>query len=402
MKKSDQRGLGSLLLYHIVIFSWLVSPCGATDIPIKRFQMDEVWKVGVEEDDFLFGEVEDLLIDEDGTVFVLDSQLANVKVFSAAGQYIRTIGREGDGPGEVRAPGDLVFMPDGSLGLVSKLNWKIAKIDKVTGNTRGDLRALGPDGDLTMLHQVRGSRNSEGTNNFTALIKESTGQFWHWRMYLGLYWDNDDGQKIFPAKILCDVGEAQGSDIEEEEFFSIWDPWAIDSFGRTVIAPYWGSYTLRYYDVHGELVTQVELPYLQRDRSDKEKKRLLEKVWGGTSPEKFGVDLIISKTEAVVRRIHPRPNGRLWIQTGNSAYNVGDGVFRVYDVVGPDGDLEFKAEIHGHADDLVDKVYFGPGDLIVIVHGAERYVQNHRGLKKNATEYDLLIAGYRLREIADD
>jgi hypothetical protein len=130
--------------------------------------------------------------------------------------------------------------------------------------------------------------------------------------------------------------------------------------------------------------------------------RLLEKGWGGASPEKFGVKLVTSETEAVVRRIHPRPGGRLWIQTGNSGYNVSEGVFRVYDIVGPDGSLEAKAEIHGQADDLVDNVCFGPDNLVVVVHGAERYVQNHRGLKKDAPEYDLLIAGYRLRELTDE
>ncbi len=119
-----------LLGSSTIVLLWALPADAATNPPVNKFQMDEIWRVDMDQDQFLFGEIEDLLIDADGTIYVLDSQLANVKVFSAAGQHLRTIGREGDGPGEARAPGDLVFMPDGSLGLISKLNWKIAKIGK--------------------------------------------------------------------------------------------------------------------------------------------------------------------------------------------------------------------------------------------------------------------------------
>ena len=373
---------------------------GATDVPVIRFRMDEIWRMeGSDQDDFLFGEVEDLVIDEDGTLFVLDSQLANVKVFSDAGEYLRTIGREGDGPGEVRAPGDLVFMPDGSLGLVSKLNWKITKIDKETGDARGEVRTLGDDGDVVLLHQARGLGRSGSGDSYVALVRESTGSHWHWRMYLGLYRDSGDEQGVYPEAILSEVGEARGADVEEEEFFSIWDPWTVDASGRIVVAPYWNRYVLQYFDDTGGLNRQVELPYSRRERTAAERNRLLDKVWGGTSPEEFGVELVSSETEAVVRRIHPRPDGRLWIRTCNSAHDVDAGVFRIYDVVDPNGNLEARAEIHGHADDLVDRVYFGSRGLMVVVHGAERYVQNHRGLNREAPEYDLAIAGYRLQTV---
>ncbi|MDX2472851.1 MAG: 6-bladed beta-propeller [Candidatus Krumholzibacteria bacterium] len=364
--------------------------------------MEEIWKIDSNGEDFLFGEIEDLLIDDDGTIFVLDSQLANVKAFSPAGQHLRTIGREGDGPGESRAPGDLVFMPDGSLGLVSKLNWQITKIDKETGEPRGDIHVFGNDDALAMLQQVKGLGGAGQNKVFAAVAMKSTGAFWHWEMDLSLYRDETDGRNVYPEKTLCTVGEAEGSDLEEEAFFTIWDPWTIDALGRVVIAPYWGSYTLRYYDNDGEVVQQVELPFLQRARTPQEEKRLLEQRWGGTSPAEIGIDLVLSETEAVVRRIHPRPDGSLWIQTCNSAHKVGAGVFRVYDIVDAEGTLTGRAEIHGQADDLVDKVYWGPDDLMVVVHGAERYVQNHRGLKKDAPEYDLVVAGYRLRGFADD
>lgn len=370
--------------------------------PTHRFQMDEIWEITEsDQGEFLFGEIEDLLIDEHGTLFILDSQLANVKVFSAEGRYLRTIGREGDGPGEVRAPGSLAFMPDGSLGLVSKLDWGITRIDKVTGEPRGRVRILGDDGDVVLVHRAQGTGN-KAAGRLVALARRGTGGLWNWEMVLGLYRPMEGEEETYPEKNLAVVGEASGADLEEEEFYAIWDPWTVDALGRIVMAPYWGRYLLRYFDGDGSLSQQVEFPWPPRPRTAQEKQLLLDKVWAGTSPEEFGVKLVTSANEAAVRRLHPMPDGSLWIRTGNSAYQVGPGVFRIYDVVAPDGVLVSRAEIHGKADDQVDKVYFGPGQLMVVVHGAERYVQNHRGLAKDAPEYDLVVRGYRLREFGND
>ena len=54
--------------------------------------------------DYAFGQIRDFIVDDDGSIYVLDLQSADIKVFDASGKYVRTIGRKGQGPGELGDP----------------------------------------------------------------------------------------------------------------------------------------------------------------------------------------------------------------------------------------------------------------------------------------------------------
>jgi len=56
------------------------------------------------EGEYAFGRIRHVVIDDAGTIFILDSQASHVKVFDASGAYLRTIGRKGQGPGEIESP----------------------------------------------------------------------------------------------------------------------------------------------------------------------------------------------------------------------------------------------------------------------------------------------------------
>lgn len=51
-----------------------------------------------------FGSTRSVAVDGSGAIYVLDEQAADVKVFDAAGKHVRTIGRKGQGPGELEFP----------------------------------------------------------------------------------------------------------------------------------------------------------------------------------------------------------------------------------------------------------------------------------------------------------
>ncbi|MCX6567424.1 MAG: 6-bladed beta-propeller [Candidatus Aminicenantes bacterium] len=53
---------------------------------------------------FSFARLASLLVDADGNIYALDARESNIKVFSARGQFLRTIGRQGNGPGELVTP----------------------------------------------------------------------------------------------------------------------------------------------------------------------------------------------------------------------------------------------------------------------------------------------------------
>jgi len=56
---------------------------------------------------YLISEIRNTTLDDEGRIYVLDGKSSDIKVFDAAGKYIRTIGRKGQGPGELHLPSQL-------------------------------------------------------------------------------------------------------------------------------------------------------------------------------------------------------------------------------------------------------------------------------------------------------
>jgi hypothetical protein len=97
----------------------------------------ELWRVGgdSESEEDLFGVISDIDIDATGEVYLLDSQLSEVKVYSKDGEYLRSLGREGEGPGEFRRPAAMFFTDDGKVAVVQMMPGKIVLLSR-TANPR--------------------------------------------------------------------------------------------------------------------------------------------------------------------------------------------------------------------------------------------------------------------------
>ena len=71
------------------------------DVAVKLIRRGEIGKLEGE-DNYLFARITDVAIDKNGDVFVADGQSAEIRKFNQSGEYIHTIGRKGEGPGEFR------------------------------------------------------------------------------------------------------------------------------------------------------------------------------------------------------------------------------------------------------------------------------------------------------------
>ena len=56
-----------------------------------------------------------IAIDSEGNICIFDSQDFSIKVFSPEGTFVKSIGRQGEGPGEFQSIGPMKFFPDGRL-----------------------------------------------------------------------------------------------------------------------------------------------------------------------------------------------------------------------------------------------------------------------------------------------
>ena len=55
-------------------------------------------------DEYMFGEIREMAVDDDGQIFVLDTKKTLISVFDKNGLYKKSFGRHGQGPGELQAP----------------------------------------------------------------------------------------------------------------------------------------------------------------------------------------------------------------------------------------------------------------------------------------------------------
>jgi len=88
-----------------------------TEIPLhpnKTVFFEEDLSIGGEEYKMLF-RPQRFIVDQKENIYITDYQDKSIKVFDPRGEYILTIGRKGEGPGEFSSIGYLAFLPDGRL-----------------------------------------------------------------------------------------------------------------------------------------------------------------------------------------------------------------------------------------------------------------------------------------------
>jgi len=118
---------------------------------VQALRMTELWRVGGEDDEeILFGLTPKVCTDDKGQVYVLDSQLSQVLVFSPDGKLSRTLFREGDGPGEIHQPWDMFVLGDGRVGALQEFPGTTVFVDD-QGKPAGRIRAGNPGGELFSL-----------------------------------------------------------------------------------------------------------------------------------------------------------------------------------------------------------------------------------------------------------
>jgi len=79
------------------------------------FELEEDLSIGNDSDDnYMFYRVMDICVDEAGNIYVLENRNYRVQKFDRSGQYLQTVGRQGQGPGEFEGP--IRLMVDNETG----------------------------------------------------------------------------------------------------------------------------------------------------------------------------------------------------------------------------------------------------------------------------------------------
>jgi 6-bladed beta-propeller protein len=82
--------------------------------------------------------VRDATLRSDGSLVVLSAGTSDLRVYSTAGEFVRSVGREGEGPGEFKTPTGFVLLDSGHLLAYDPGNLRVTEFD-------ADFRVVGTD-----------------------------------------------------------------------------------------------------------------------------------------------------------------------------------------------------------------------------------------------------------------
>ena len=80
--------------------------------------------------EYQFGEPVAVRTDQEGLIYVADRGSMEVKVFDSDGQYIKSIGGRGRGPGEIHEIELMEMTPEDNIVILDRVNLRFMTIDR--------------------------------------------------------------------------------------------------------------------------------------------------------------------------------------------------------------------------------------------------------------------------------
>ena len=366
--RTMNRGLGLLILATTLVSSAAfageeieidgVKHIMNSAVPAKGdrvVHLEEVWRVGGDDGEDFFGMISQVRIGDDGLIYLLDTRLSEVPVYSRDGERVNTLSREGDGPGETRIPSNLLFMPDGTLGIVQVFPGKIIKV-ATDGTPAGTFQPGGGDptagGFLQMFDCVAngddivvtaesissGGPTSQDRSNYVAsfdaegneLVRYYENKF-HWD-FTNFELNEDKLDRINFRRVTA------GPD------------------GRLYVAANRNAYAITVYNRDGSIDRVIEREFEHWLRTQEELDRIIATAEAQLA-QIPNAKIEMSKTDPDIGAVNFGPDGNLWVATSRSGRELPDGVMTRWDVFSPDG----------HFLETVSAVCEGDGENDIII-----------------------------------
>jgi hypothetical protein len=331
---------------------------------VETIQLEEMWRVGGwEDEDVLFGVITSIVTDSSGNFYMLDSQLSEVQVYSPDGRYLRTIGREGEGPGEFRSAYNILLLPSGNLGVLQAFPSKVVGLTPEGAPADGfTLPDNAADSGFKVLFQARHAGDKLAV--VYGLNQPSEAGFTQ-RSILSLLDPSGSNEKVLHTQ----DSKMGASDpvIAELEWDSFRNRWSSGPDGKVYAAVDFGQYKINVWGPDGALKQVISRDYPVHKRTSEQSDRILEIYKGFTRQIPIpNMRYEIEPDWNPIAQIHARDDGTLWVQSSRGSWELGEGEVAGYDVYGSDGKLERQVLLKGQGDPRGDG-YFFVGDYFFVV-----------------------------------
>ncbi len=347
---------------------------------VQSLKLQERWRAGAGESDEVFGLILRVELDEQGNVYLLDGQLSHAVVFAPDGRQLRVLGREGEGPGEVRRPSDMLLMPDGSVGLVQTFPGKIIKVSR-TGEPAGVFEIGGADpakGGFNVLVEA----NCAGGNLVLAGQRITQTQTGNARVLFLASFDSEGREKVRYVEKTVELDLTKPAISEKAFSFVYPGRWDVAPDGRVWVAPERNRYAIHVHAPDGKLEQVIEREFTSRPRTAEEKDRVMRVLEAQVrgAPVKF--DLSCEETAEDIEQVLCVPDGSVWVMSSRGSRNQPPGVFATYDVFDAQGTFVRQAAVQCPGDAEMDGLLpTGDGHFVMITNfvGAAMALQGAAG-----------------------
>jgi len=308
------------------------------------YEPEEVWRLGgfSEADEELFGVIGHVLIDDQDYVYILDSQLSEVRVFNIEGEYLRTIGREGEGPGEFRYPTGMLFLPNGKFGVIQRNRLVLFDAE---GKPAGDFPFQEPEGKgFFRLMSVR-----PAGDQLAVLYELGYKDKSHWSTThrLGLF-DTAGTQQ----SVLIEAGtrmDYAGARFVEGDWNDFDQCWAASPDGWVFARGSFTEYEIRVWSPDGQLDRIIHRDYPPHRRSGDDIEEIKAR-WSRRFQWLPDLDFEIEETWAPVHDLYPQADGTLWVRTSRGWRDRGEGIMAGFDVFDREGSFVQEIMLRGEFD----------------------------------------------------
>jgi len=335
--------------------------------PPGAVHLTEQWRVGGEDSDILFGVVSEAVSDEHGNVYILDNQLCNVVVISPEGEHIGTLSREGEGPGEVRMPRDVVILDDGSIGIALLFPSKLVRLTP-EGEPLPSMVMGAKDGDSTTPYVTLSCEARAGTLLMAGQhsVPVDVGQ--ERRQFLCIV--NEDrtmGPPLCESSYIMDFTTPLVS--EKELIPSFYFSNTIGPDGRVYAALSRDEYSIGVFSPVGTLEKVITRKFDNRPRTSRETRRIDAVFAAADRQTPRRIESVIEPKNPVTPSLFVDEDNRLWVQNSHSGDNQPEGVLMTYDLFDADGNFERQVAIHCEGDPAYDELKFLPDGRILLIKG---------------------------------
>lgn len=255
-------------------------------------------------EEYLLSEIRSVVVDDEGRIYILDSKEDVVKVYDAQGQYLQTIGRPGQGPGELNTPMMISLYGDNLMVVESS---RRISFFRLSGEY---IRSLST-GEYWVLQAWCDSQG-----NILAVAPRLDPEN---PAYEYLKFDPE-------FKLLFKLTESPAPNAAKgfNPFMAI--SFALVGVNDQIVFGYPGDYTLQIYSQEGKLLRKISREYTPVAVTEEEIKR-----WKEESPP--DVKLALGKYHSAYRRFRQDEERRLYVQTWEKN---AEGYF-YHDVFDPEG-----------------------------------------------------------------